>query len=591
MKRYLLTIWILGAQIFVLVANCPAQWTQVLGNDSSWWGGYVLSFAVSGHEVFAGMENDEVYLSTDDGATWSLASDTTLLGGVWSLAVVDSNVFAGTGFGLFHSSNKGRIWMPVDLGASGVIGWALAIKPAIQPAGTREIFLGSLENGIFRSTDVGASWTSIDSGLGTQGLRSLLVSGPFVYAGGGVTDVFRSSNNGTSWTTFTSGLPQNGLSHGIWALAAGGQYLYAGYDNNQVYRSSDDGEHWSWASSGLTSINIRGLAAFGSNVVAATLEHGVFLSTDNGTNWAPINDGLPDLGTWSIIVKGSNLLVGTVGNGIWRRPLKDLNIIESWRLASLPVRATDPRATMVFPEAVSWVFSYDGSSYRSADTIVNGLGYWVRIAGDSVTPAGGIPITSDTVSVAPGWNLVGSIDTTIGVGSITSIPGGLVTSEFWTYDSAYVVADSIRPGSGYWVKVNEAGQLVFSAPSSITAHSVIRITPRGELPPPAPAAQTAETGTRPISYALDQNYPNPFNPTTRISYSLPEAGRITIRVFDLLGQTVATLVDGEQGPGNHSIDWNAGGLASGIYFYRLEATSFEKTGASYTETKKLLLMK
>jgi hypothetical protein len=75
----------------------------------------------------------------------------------------------------------------------------------------------------------------------------------------------------------------------------------------------------------------------------------------------------------------------------------------------------------------------------------------------------------------------------------------------------------------------------------------------------------------PATYSLDQNYPNPFNPTTTIVFSLPQAAKVKLEVFDLLGRSVTTLVDGLAEAGDHSIQFNATRLASGVYFYRLTA--------------------
>ncbi|MDI6767077.1 MAG: T9SS type A sorting domain-containing protein [Bacteroidota bacterium] len=85
-------------------------------------------------------------------------------------------------------------------------------------------------------------------------------------------------------------------------------------------------------------------------------------------------------------------------------------------------------------------------------------------------------------------------------------------------------------------------------------------------------------------YQLFQNYPNPFNPVTRFEYALPEDAHVTLKIYNVLGQLVATVVDEFQVSGYKSIEWDAGGLTSGLYFYRFQAGMF-------TETKKLLLIR
>jgi hypothetical protein len=75
----------------------------------------------------------------------------------------------------------------------------------------------------------------------------------------------------------------------------------------------------------------------------------------------------------------------------------------------------------------------------------------------------------------------------------------------------------------------------------------------------------------PVEFVLEQNFPNPFNPATRITYALPAEGRVSLKVFDLLGREVATLTDGVQPAGAHTVVFDGSSLASGMYLYRLEA--------------------
>jgi len=94
----------------------------------------------------------------------------------------------------------------------------------------------------------------------------------------------------------------------------------------------------------------------------------------------------------------------------------------------------------------------------------------------------------------------------------------------------------------------------------------------------------AETGgSLPKLFTLQQNYPNPFNPSTMISYSLPAADRVRLDVFNVLGQSVATLVDRVEAAGSYSVQFEASRYPSGIYFYRL-------THGSQSETKKMILV-
>ncbi|MHA2032752.1 MAG: T9SS type A sorting domain-containing protein, partial [Candidatus Kariarchaeaceae archaeon] len=88
----------------------------------------------------------------------------------------------------------------------------------------------------------------------------------------------------------------------------------------------------------------------------------------------------------------------------------------------------------------------------------------------------------------------------------------------------------------------------------------------------------------PINYLLSQNYPNPFNPSTIIKYQIPDVSFVTIKVYDVLGNEITTLVSEEKQTGTYELTWYAEKLPSGIYFYRLQSGSF-------VETKKMVLLK
>jgi hypothetical protein len=88
----------------------------------------------------------------------------------------------------------------------------------------------------------------------------------------------------------------------------------------------------------------------------------------------------------------------------------------------------------------------------------------------------------------------------------------------------------------------------------------------------------------PDKFSLYQNYPNPFNPTTQIKYSIPQLSFVTIKVYDLLGKEIKTLVNEEKPIGNYEIEFDGSSLASGVYFYRIQSDNF-------SDVKKFILLK
>lgn len=140
-----------------------------------------------------------------------------------------------------------------------------------------------------------------------------------------------------------------------------------------------------------------------------------------------------------------------------------------------------------------------------------------------------------------------------------------------------------RSGNGAFVLYQSVGE-----PFGGTSSSSLYIVRHGFLSAVQTMGTTdvhAKPGTgQPAAYTLSHNYPNPFNPSTTISYSLPERSRVTLMVFNTLGQQVAILRDDVRDAGDHEVVFDASALPSGVYLYRMCA-------GTYVETKKLLLLK
>ena len=94
------------------------------------------------------------------------------------------------------------------------------------------------------------------------------------------------------------------------------------------------------------------------------------------------------------------------------------------------------------------------------------------------------------------------------------------------------------------------------------------------------------------SFCLSNNYPNPFNPSTKIKYSVPQPSNVVIKVFDILGNEIETLINEEKTSGTYEVTWYAENLPSGVYFYQLRAVDPSTgSGQSFIQTKKMVLMK
>ena len=151
----------------------------------------------------------------------------------------------------------------------------------------------------------------------------------------------------------------------------------------------------------------------------------------------------------------------------------------------------------------------------------------------------------------------------------------------WTSDSAWIVAPGYLGGVyGIFAIATDGSGTIrrLAIPPGAPPDFVGTVT-FGSMP-----TSVREPEQQPSGYALSQNYPNPFNPATNIGFHIAEVSLVTLKVYDILGREVATLVNGVRRPGAYTVSFDGSGLASGVYFYRLQAGRF-------ADTKKLLLLR
>jgi carboxypeptidase T len=165
-------------------------------------------------------------------------------------------------------------------------------------------------------------------------------------------------------------------------------------------------------------------------------------------------------------VRGINVAGAGPWSGVWH--FTTANIVSrqypfasGWNLVSVPLSVADARRTALYPEAISTAFAFVQSlGYVMHDTLLNGVGYWLRFGAAGNAQITGIPFASDTVSVIPGWNLIGSPSAALDTASVLQVPPGLVGSAYFQYNGSYLQSDSLRPGNAYWVKALGTGTLI-----------------------------------------------------------------------------------------------------------------------------------
>jgi photosystem II stability/assembly factor-like uncharacterized protein len=220
--------------------------------------------------------------------------------GITALATYGTNIFAGTlNNGVFLSTNGGTSWSPVNNGLANLQVQTLAV------AGNY-IYAGTNGNGVYRSSDLGSSWQLVNTGLTNLTITYLYVSGNYIFAGTYGGGIFRLPINGLTWTQVNNGLTTQYIN----AFAYNGQYLFAG--GTGLFGSTNNGS--SWTSLGnFNNIWIHTIAVLGTDVFVGTENHGVYRSTDNGNTWTQINNGLPNWIVQSLYVVGTSIFAGTNG--------------------------------------------------------------------------------------------------------------------------------------------------------------------------------------------------------------------------------------------------------------------------------------
>jgi len=320
-----------------------------------------------------------------------------------AFAVCGTNLFAGTyGSGVFLSANNGTSWTAAKTGLTNPFINALAVSPASDGTGGTNLFAGT-NGGVFLSANNGTNWTPVNTGLTNTTVRALAFSGTNLFAGtdGGV---FLSANNGTSWTEANTGLTNTyvkSLAVSPASDGTGGTNLFAGTYDGGVFLSVNNGTSWTAESTGLMNTDVRALALSpasdgtgGTNLFAGTNGSGVFLSTNNGTSWTAESIGLMNTDVRALALSpasdgtgGMNLFAGTSG-GVWRRPLSEMMTSVETLSTKVPTNSgLDQNYPNPFNPTTTISFRLPSQSYVSLK-VFNSLGREVSILLEKKLSAG-----------------------------------------------------------------------------------------------------------------------------------------------------------------------------------------------------------
>lgn len=138
-----------------------------------------------------------------------------------------------------------------------------------------------------------------------------------------------------------------------------------------------------------------------------------------------------------------------------------IGVSQDWNMVSIPLSVADPRKSSLFPTSISNAYAFSSThGYVHQDTLLNQWGYWLKFPSVQNIAMTGVVREYDTLTVHTGWNMIGSTSSPVAVTSIIQIPPGIVASLYYAYGGAYGSADTLKPGSAYWVKSTQTGKLI-----------------------------------------------------------------------------------------------------------------------------------
>jgi photosystem II stability/assembly factor-like uncharacterized protein len=583
--------------------------------------------------------NYGVYKSTDGGTSWTWlksglppASQVSRV----SLAIAPSNdqvLYAAINGArpsnssldtnrVYTSTNGGASWSLLpsvtatkDFGGSQ--GWYNNVI-SVDPNHPDTVYLGGID--FWKSTNGGQTWTNLTNGYGTNNGKNIHVDQHAIAFANGNGSTFYIGNDGGVWQTTNGGTTFSDLNANLQTI----QFYDIDADQNTSSRTiggtqdngtqSDNQPSTTWTEiyggdGGYVLIDPKN-----SNIIYTEYVNGALQkSTDGGSTFNQITTGIPsgEQGYWLtpyVMDPQNDNLLYTATSKIYR----STNGGSNWSATSGDLKSSSDLFTTMSISPVEGNVVYAGiSGYRgAADTAylyitTDGGASWNNVTGNLPKSTDFARVTADPThkGVAYLAVLVGISNhvlrttnygqTWTGLDSsgngFPNVPTKVIAVDSTngyiyagTYAGVYRSTDNGATWAQYGTGLPNA--VVDDIAIQYSTH-VLRVGTHGRGAWQVNVTTgVASPSDRPYTFAVGQNFPNPFNPTTVISYQLSASSNVTLKIYDVLGREVETLINEKESAGSHSVNFDATTLPSGVYFYRLVA-------GNMTATKKMVLLK
>ncbi len=557
--------------------------------------------------VFAATTRYGIVRTTNNGDTWKQGSTDSLVGDIEALCVNKTHIYVGSGASgrISVSGDNGKTWTTKSVademdGIEAIVDcgkhvWAMfnssrvfrtsdagrnwtELHPSIlldTPAAVcrfGDTLLLGTASGIFLSTDEGVTWS--DCAYKQVGdVKSLFHSGDKWFAGTRSKGVYVTSDHGNSWTPKNNGL----YGHIVESIALLQDRFIVGTKTDGLYSTADNGGSWK-KEKALNAVDVSALGVYDSIIYAGT-ENGLFRSTNNGKTWTALHGNVDFYGQVSCIFKDSTGIYFGSDWGLFRSSDEGLNWTEIANDKMLGLGSILRLDGMLFRASNGGHASSSSDNGKTwntlvIDTLATQMKYiqcfHARKGRLFAGTGGGIYCSNDH---GKSWVNKNNGIPDVGILCIQS-------------DARIMYASSTTPKVFYSSDEGESWHemgvdpdvfevwMIFPGPTDLYAGTLGGSVWRYPLSSLLSAQKPNDV---PAKNVLTQNFPNPFSDHTSISYTISSKQNVTLKIFDILGRPVASLVDEMKLPRNYTATFNAAKLPNGLY-----TCVFQCDGKSYT---------
>jgi photosystem II stability/assembly factor-like uncharacterized protein len=581
------TGWCAGRDFIIFTTTGGAQWYRQNVDTNTIKPRFTVLKMYDNQNGLAGAYNKNnvtgdyafIYRTSNGGVNW-YRTDSVWRYRIYSLCYVNQNIIYLSSYSnLYKSNNSGISWSNVsffpntgihypiiqfkseDTGwvasspivyktANGGINWISSVSSGsnnfveinLLPNGT--IFTSTYKGTIYKSTNAGDSWGNYSVNIESDliGIKFFDENNLFI---GGRGTLLKSTNGGTNWrlklrdSLYFYGIPV--------FINSNTGFLYM---QHNIIKTSNGGENW-YQINGVFPNLIRHMCFTNENNLWVVGDSGMIMKTTNsGVSWE--NKSISDsLTVYKINIINNNIFVSTLG-----RLLKSTNSGNNWLDVQLDTLFFSYEVYFLNSQ-IGWVIpTSDIRFYKTFDGGNTWIKYYRQI--ENSLPTLRSYFTNENTGYAVTSSYYYGLIKTTNSGFNWFICSTFVNNNQMTSNVAF-----LNENTG-WV-VGYGGLICKTTNAGSTFISI-------------------NNQNIPDGYSLSQNYPNPFNPSTNIKYQITNNSFITLKVYNILGKEVATLVNEKLSAGTYEVTFECSGLTSGIYFYRL-------TCGDFSETKKMVLLK